>query len=117
MTYTPPGLVPEDECNEVCVGNYIVIGESPYTIKVEPEKCKFFIPESYHFDSGAFDEESGTYAKIITDWNGVEVQKCSWQDIERNRVLSRENLLYPERTEKTIWNYNTYDKFGSVIVQ
>ena len=109
LVYQSPALVPEDECdNGVCKGEYILIGENSDTIRIDPPKCTEFKPENYHYDTGHYDPETGTYKKIITDWQGTEIRKCSWFDLPKNRIISRENLLYTTSSKKQIFNYDTY---------
>lgn len=118
LTYNAPALIPHDTCNNgICQGEYILIGESLDTIRVDSIKCIEFKPESYHYDSGPLDPKTGTYVKIITDWQGTELRKCGWFDIPKNRIISKENLLYETHTKKQIPNYDTIDEFGSKIVK
>ena len=118
LTYHSPALMPEDECDEgVCKGEYILIGENLDIIRIDSPKCTEFKPESYHYDSGPYDPEAGTYKKIITDWQGTEIRKCGWLDLPKSRIISRENLLYATSTKKQILNYDTIDEFGSKIVK
>jgi len=119
LTYYPPTLMPEDECGDgMCKGEYVLIGENSDTIRIDPLiKCTEFKPESYHYDSGPYDPKTGTYMKIITDWQGTEIRKCSWFDVPKSRIISRENLLYATSTKKQILNYDTIDEFGSKVVK
>jgi len=118
LTYSAPALIPHDVCNDgVCEGEYILLGESLDTIRVDSIKCIEFKPESYHYDSGPFDPKTGTYVKIITDWQGIDIRKCGWFDVPKSRILSKENLLYETHTKKQIPNYDTIDEFGSKIIK
>jgi len=118
LTYNAPALIPDDICNNgVCKGEYILVSESSDTIRVDSIKCIKFKPESYHYDSGPYDPKTGTYAKIITDWQGTEIRKCGWFDVPKSRIVSRENLLYETSVKKQIPNYDTIDEFGSKIIK
>lgn len=118
LTYHSPALISEDECDEgVCKGEYILREEYPDTIRIDSPKCTEFKPESYHYDTGPYDPETGTYKKIITDWQGTEIRKCGWFDIPKDRIISIENLLYATSTKKQILNYDTIDEFGSKVVK
>lgn len=118
LNYKAPALTSWDSCdNDICEGEYILIGESLDTVRVDSTRCIEFKPESYHYDSGPYNPETGTYTKIITDWQGVEIRKCGWFDIPKSRIISRENILYESSIKKEIPNYDTIDEFGSKIVK
>lgn len=118
LTYQSPALASEDICdNGICKGEYILIGENFDTIRIDPPKCTEFKLESYHYDTGPYDPETKTYKKIISDWQGTEIRKCSWFDLPKHRIISRENLLYISSIKKQIPNYDTIDEFGSKVIK
>jgi hypothetical protein len=118
LVYKEPALMDDDECKDgVCKGEYILLGESNDSIRVDSPKCKEFVPESYNYDTGPYDPETGTYEKLISDYSGKEVRICGWFDLPKNRVISRQNTSYETSTEKRVWNYDIVDEFGSKVQQ
>ena len=119
LTYYAPALTQEDECDEngICKGEYVLIGENSDTIRIDSPKCTEFNPEISRYDSGPYDPETGTYKKIIFDWQGNEIRKCGWFDFPKSRIISRQNSSFITSIKKQILNYDTIDEFGSKIVK
>lgn len=118
LVYKEPALTSDDVCeNGICKGEYTLVGESIDSIRIDSPRCKEFITESYNFDSGPYNLETGNYKRLISDRSGKEVRTCGWIDIPKDRVVSRQNTSYQTSTEKRVWNYDTVDEFGSKIVQ